>query len=202
MSWMRIERYWEGGEGPEPLEARFIPVMCQHCDNAPCEPVCPVYASYHTPEGLNGQVYNRCVGTRYCGNNCPYKVRYFNWYDQSTPDDPKTFAWEEPLHWLLNPDVTVRSKGVMEKCTFCVQRIRGAQNEARVAGRELKDGDIVTACQQTCPADAIVFGNLTDTGSRVARLAADPRRYRVLESLNTQPAVTYLMKVRNLGAEA
>ncbi len=202
MQWIRIERYFEGGESGEPLEARVIPVMCQQCGNAPCEPVCPVFAAFRTADGLNGQAYNRCVGTRYCSNNCPYKVRYFNWYDQSTPDDPKTFAWEEPLHWLLNPDVTVRSKGVMEKCTFCVQRIRGAQNEARVAGRELKDGDIVTACQQTCPADAIVFGNLTDPGSRVAQLAADPRRYRVLESLNTQPAVTYLMKVRNLGAEA
>jgi anaerobic selenocysteine-containing dehydrogenase/Fe-S-cluster-containing dehydrogenase component len=202
MQWIRIERYFEGGGAGEPLEARFVPMLCQQCGNAPCEPVCPVFAAYHTSDGLNGQAYNRCVGTRYCSNNCPYKVRYFNWYDQSTPNDPKTFAWAEPLHWLLNPDVTVRSKGVMEKCTFCVQRIRGAQNAARVAGRDLVDGDIVTACQQTCPADAIVFGNLTDTGSRVARLAADPRRYRVLESLNTQPAVTYLMKVRNLGAEA
>jgi anaerobic selenocysteine-containing dehydrogenase/Fe-S-cluster-containing dehydrogenase component len=199
MQWIRIERYFEGGEGGGPLEARVLPMLCQQCANAPCEPVCPVFAAYHTADGLNGQAYNRCVGTRYCNNNCPYKVRYFNWYDRANPDDHATFAWEEPLQWLLNPDVTVRSKGVMEKCTFCVQRIRGAQNEARVAGTELKDGDIVTACQQTCPADAIVFGNLTDTGSRVARLAADPRRYRVLESLNTQPAVTYLMKVRNLG---
>jgi molybdopterin-containing oxidoreductase family iron-sulfur binding subunit len=202
MQWIRIERYFEAGGPGEPLEARFVPMLCQQCGNAPCEPVCPVFATYHTPDGLNGQAYNRCVGTRYCSNNCPYKVRYFNWYDQSTPDDPKTFAWEEPLHWLLNPDVTVRSKGVMEKCTFCVQRIRGAQNEARVAGRDLADGDVVTACQQTCPADAIVFGNLSDAESRVARLAVDPRRYRALESLNTQPAVTYLMKVRNLGGEA
>jgi molybdopterin-containing oxidoreductase family iron-sulfur binding subunit len=198
MQWIRIERYFEGGEHGEPLEARFVPMMCQHCGNAPCEPVCPVFAAYHTPDGLNGQVYNRCVGTRYCGNNCPYKVRYFNWYDMSTPDDPRTFAWPEPMHWLLNPDVTVRSKGVMEKCTFCVQRIRGAQHEARVAGRTLADGDVRTACQQTCPADAIAFGNLTDPESRVARLAGDDRGYRVLDGLNTQPAVTYLMKVRNV----
>jgi molybdopterin-containing oxidoreductase family iron-sulfur binding subunit len=198
MQWIRIERYFEGGEHGEPLEARFVPMMCQHCGNAPCEPVCPVFAAYHTPDGLNGQVYNRCVGTRYCGNNCPYKVRYFNWYDMSTPEDPRTFAWPEPMHWHLNPDVTVRSKGVMEKCTFCVHRIRGAQHEARLAGRTLADGDVRTACQQTCPAEAIVFGNLTDPQSRVARLARDDRGYRVLEGLNTQPAVTYLMKVRNV----
>jgi anaerobic selenocysteine-containing dehydrogenase/Fe-S-cluster-containing dehydrogenase component len=201
MQWIRIERYFEGGEDGEPLEVRFVPMMCQHCGNAPCEPVCPVYAAYHTPDGLNGQVYNRCVGTRYCGNNCPYKVRYFNWFDHATPDDPRTFAWADPMHWLLNPDVTVRSKGVMEKCTFCVQRIRGAQHDARAAGRTLEDGDVRTACEQTCPADAIVFGNLTDAESRVARLAADARGYGVLDGLNTQPAVTYLMKVRN-AAEA
>jgi molybdopterin-containing oxidoreductase family iron-sulfur binding subunit len=199
MQWIRIERYFEGGEAGEPLETRFVPMMCQHCGNAPCEPVCPVFAAYHTPDGLNGQVYNRCVGTRYCGNNCPYKVRYFNWFDHGTPDDPRTFAWVDPLHWLLNPDVTVRSKGVMEKCTFCVQRIRGAQHDARVAGRAVADGDVRTACEQTCPADAIVFGNLTDADSRVARLAADARGYGVLDGLNTQPAVTYLMKVRNVA---
>jgi len=199
MQWIRIERYFEGGEGDDPLETRFVPMMCQHCGNAPCEPVCPVFAAYHTPDGLNGQVYNRCVGTRYCGNNCPYKVRYFNWFDHGTPDDPRTFAWVDPMHWLLNPDVTVRSKGVMEKCTFCVQRIRGAQHEARVAKRTVRDGDVRTACEQTCPADAIVFGNLTDAESRVARLAADARGYGVLDGLNTQPAVTYLMKVRNVA---
>ncbi len=198
MQWIRIERYYEGGENGEPLEARFVPMLCQHCGNAPCEPVCPVFAAYHTPDGLNGQIYNRCVGTRYCGNNCPYKVRYFNWYDHSTPVDPKTFAWPEPMNWLLNPDVTVRSKGVMEKCTFCVQRIRGAQNRARLDGTELRDGDVLTACQQTCPADAIVFGNLNDPDSRVAALAADDRGYQVLDGLNTRPAITYLQKVRNV----
>ena len=201
MQWIRIERYFEGGEDGEPLEVRFVPMMCQHCGNAPCEPVCPVFAAYHTPDGLNGQVYNRCVGTRYCSNNCPYKVRYFNWYDMSEPVDPY-FAWPDPLHWLLNPDVTVRSKGVMEKCTFCVQRIRGAQNAARLRGTPLRDGDVVTACQQTCPAGAITFGNLTDPASRVAALAADPRAYHVLDGLNTKSAVTYLMKVRNLAEEA
>jgi molybdopterin-containing oxidoreductase family iron-sulfur binding subunit len=202
MHWIRIERYFEGGEDGEPLEARFVPMMCQQCGNAPCEPVCPVFAAYHTADGLNGQAYNRCVGTRYCSNNCPYKVRYFNWFDHGTPADPRTFAWPDPMHWLLNPDVTVRSKGVMEKCTFCVQRIRGAQHEARVAGRTVQDGEVRTACEQTCPADAIVFGNRTDAQSRVARLAADDRGYRVLDGLNTQPAVTYLMKVRNLAEEA
>lgn len=199
MQWIRIERYFEGGQHGEPLEVRFVPMMCQHCGNAPCEPVCPVFAAYHTPDGLNGQVYNRCVGTRYCSNNCPYKVRYFNWYDMSTAKDP-TFAWPEPMHWLLNPDVTVRSKGVMEKCTFCIQRIRGGQHRARMEGRALADGEVRTACQQTCPADAIVFGNLTDAAARVAQLAQDARGYRVLDGLNTKPAVTYLMKVRNVVA--
>ncbi len=190
MSWMRIERYWEGGEEPgEPLEARVIPMLCQHCANAPCEAVCPVYATYHTPDGLNGQVYNRCVGTRYCSNNCPYKVRYFNWYAYNQK------AFPEPLNLQLNPDVTVRARGVMEKCTFCVQRIRFGQHQARLADRELADGEIVTACAQACPSDAIVFGDLNDPSSRVGRLATDLRNYHVLEDLNTRPAVTYLAKV-------
>ncbi len=198
MSWIRIERYFEGGEPDEPLEARVLPMICQQCSSAPCEPVCPVYAAYHTPDGLNGQVYNRCVGTRYCSNNCPYKVRYFNYFDYQHSADP-AFAWPEPLHWLLNPDVTVRAKGVMEKCTFCVQRIRGAQHQAKLDGRErLGDGEIVTACQQTCPSEAIVFGDLNDPNSRVARAAADGRGYHVLGDLNTRPAVTYLKKVRHL----
>jgi len=171
-------------------------MLCQHCTNAPCEPVCPVFAAYHTPDGLNAQVYNRCVGTRYCSNNCPYKVRYFNWFDYQNPADP-AFAWPDPLHWLLNPDITVRSKGVMEKCTFCIQRIREAQHRARMDGVPLRDGEIKTACEQTCPADAIVFGDLNDPDSRVSRLALDPRGYKVLESLNTRPAITYLARVRN-----
>ncbi len=189
LTWMRIERYWEGGEYAEPLEARFVPMLCQHCDNAPCEPVCPVYAAYHTPDGLNGQVYNRCVGTRYCANNCPYKVRYFNWYAYNQR------AFPEPLNLGLNPDVTVRARGVMEKCTFCVQRIRGAQNQARLEDRKIEDGEIVTACAQACPSGAIVFGDTKDPASQVSRLREDHRGYHILEDLNVRPAVTYLAKV-------
>jgi anaerobic selenocysteine-containing dehydrogenase/Fe-S-cluster-containing dehydrogenase component len=189
MSWMRIERYWEGGEHGEPLEARFAPVMCQHCDNAPCEPVCPVYAAYHTPDGLNGQVYNRCVGTRYCSNNCPFKVRYYNWLKYNET------AFPEPLNLQLNPEVTVRARGVMEKCTFCVHRIRGAQHVAKLENRELRDGDVVTACQQACPSGAIRFGNVKDPNAKVVEWAANARGYTMLELTNVRPAVTYLAKV-------
>jgi molybdopterin-containing oxidoreductase family iron-sulfur binding subunit len=196
LTWMRIERYWEGGEQPgQPVFARFVPMLCQHCANAPCEPVCPVYAAYHTPDGLNGQVYNRCVGTRYCANNCPYKVRYFNWYKYNE------MAWPEPLNLQLNPDVTVRARGVMEKCTFCIQRIRGAQNDARLENRTIRDGEFTTACAQACPSDAIVFGNAADPASRVAQIKQNPRGYRVLEDLNTRSAITYLAKVLH-SAEA
>ncbi|HEX9611817.1 MAG TPA: molybdopterin-dependent oxidoreductase [Gemmatimonadales bacterium] len=194
MSWLRIERYVSGGADGEPVTAVVNPMLCQHCGNAPCEPVCPVYAAYHTPDGLNGQVYNRCVGTRYCANNCPYKVRYFNWYNFAEQGGAWE-AWPEPLHMLLNPDVTVREKGVMEKCTFCVQRIRGAQNQARLEDRAVKDGEIVPACAQTCPSEAIVFGDLNDPASRVHVLAENPRGYHVLENLNTKPAITYLARV-------
>jgi anaerobic selenocysteine-containing dehydrogenase/Fe-S-cluster-containing dehydrogenase component len=189
MTWLRIERYWEEGHGTNAPKARFIPMLCQHCTNAPCEPVCPVYAAYHTPDGLNGQIYNRCVGTRYCANNCPYKVRYFNWYKYNER------AWPDPLHLQLNPDVTVRARGVMEKCTFCIQRIRGAQNDARLENRPLRDGEFTTACAQACPSDAIVFGNVKDPTSRVALLQQNPRGYRVLEDLNTRSAITYLAEV-------
>ena len=182
--WIRIERYWEG-EYPN-VKARFLPVFCQQCGNAPCEPVCPVYAAYHTPDGLNGQAYTRCVGTRYCANNCPWKVRVFNWF---------TYDFPAPLHLQLNPDVTVREKGVMEKCTFCVQRIREGQRRAHQEGRPVRDGEIVPACAQTCPTEAIVFGNIADPASAVARAARSPRAYRTFETLNTQPAVVYLRKV-------
>ncbi|HYE92584.1 MAG TPA: 4Fe-4S dicluster domain-containing protein, partial [Terriglobales bacterium] len=197
INWIRIERYFAHDDA-ELAEARtggatFLPMLCQHCGNAPCEPVCPVYASYHTPDGLNAQVYNRCVGTRYCANNCPYKVRYYNYF---------TYEWPEPLNWQLNPDVTVREKGIMEKCTFCVQRIRDHERTARLEDRPLVDGEIVPACAQTCPGDAIVFGNLRDRNSRVARIAASGRGYRVLEHLNTQSAITYLKKVVPEGSEA
>ncbi|PYO59508.1 MAG: hypothetical protein DMD70_12385 [Gemmatimonadetes bacterium] len=195
MSWLRIERYYTGGGGGgHPVGALVTPMLCQQCGNAPCEPVCPVYAAYHTPDGLNGQVYNRCVGTRYCANNCPYKVRYFNWYNYAEQGG-EWESWPDPLNMLLNPDVTVREKGVMEKCTFCVQRIRGAQNRARLEDRNVQDGDITPACAQACPSEAIVFGDLHDKTSRVAALAHDPRGYHVLAGLNTQPAITYLAKV-------
>jgi molybdopterin-containing oxidoreductase family iron-sulfur binding subunit len=189
LSWMRIERYWEGGTDGEPVEARFVPMPCQHCDNAPCEPVCPVYAAYHTPDGLNGQIYNRCVGTRYCGNNCPYKVRYFNWHAYATK------AFVAPLNLQLNPDVVVRARGVMEKCTFCVHRIRQEQHDAKVEDRALKDGDVVTACAQACPSGAITFGDMKDPESLVSRTKQDHRGYHILEDINVRPAITYLAKV-------
>ncbi len=192
MAWLRIERYEELLEGG-PNDVRFLPMLCQHCTYAPCETVCPVFAAYHNPEGLNAQAYNRCVGTRYCSNNCPYKVREFNWFDYSAPEKD-TFAFPEPLNWQLNPDVTVRSKGVMEKCTFCIQRILEGKGKARDENRPLADGDIQTACQQSCPSRAIVFGDLLDPGSEVSRLSADERRYWVFNELNTQPGITYLKK--------
>ena len=200
MSWMRIERYWRPAAGGQAsgLQVAVTPMLCQQCTLAPCEPVCPVFAAYHTPDGLNAQVYNRCVGTRYCANNCPYKVRHFNWYDYAEPGG-EWESWPDPLNMLLNPDVTVREKGVMEKCTFCVQRIRGAQNRARLENRAVQDGEITPACAQACPSEAIVFGDLHDRNSRVARLARDPRGYHVLEELNTQPAITYLARVVDAG---
>ena len=165
-------------------------MLCQHCNNAPCEPVCPVFAAYHTPDGLNAQAYNRCVGTRYCANNCPYKVRVFNWYRYTRENIP------EPMNWQFNPDVTVRDNGVMEKCTFCVQRIRDAGNRAAVEGRDVREGEVRTACQSVCPSDVIAFGNIRDPESRVAAAAGDERAYRVLDAfINTQPAVHYLKQV-------
>ena len=189
MSWLRIERFVEpqgATEGGAPVDSRFLPMLCQHCDHAPCESVCPVYATYHSEEGLNAQIYNRCVGTRYCSNNCPYKVRRFNWWDPEFP---------EPLNLQLNPDVTVRSAGVMEKCTFCVQRIQEGKDRARDEDRPVRDGDVTPACAQTCPAQAIVFGDLKDPQSRVSQLSAADRGYHALGVLNTRPGVTYLKKV-------
>ncbi|RCK77415.1 MAG: Alternative complex III, subunit ActB [Ignavibacteriae bacterium] len=184
MHWIRIERYLE--EEFFDYGNRFIPMMCQHCENAPCEPVCPVYAAYHSKDGLNVQVYNRCIGTRYCSNNCPYKVRRFNWFSYEHP---------YPTYLQLNPDVTVRDKGVMEKCTFCVQRIIEAKNKAKDEFREIVDGEIQPACVQTCPTNALVFGNLLDENSQVSRLKNNPRAYRVLEEYNTRSAITYLKRV-------
>lgn len=186
--WIRIERYWVG-EFPN-VRARFLPVLCQQCANAPCEPVCPVYATAHNPEGLNMQVYNRCIGTRFCGNNCPWQVRFFNF------DQPR---WPDPLASQLNPDVTVRSTGVMEKCSFCIQRIRRLERAAKAQGRDLKDGEVQTACAQACPPGALVFGDLNDPNSRVSQLAKDRRAYLLLGDLGTEPVVTYLKKVDPYG---
>ena len=194
MAWLRIDRF-EEKLAPGAADVRFIPMMCQHCGDAPCEMVCPVYATYHTPEGLNGQVYNRCVGTRYCSNNCPYKVRSFNWFDYSAPEKT-TFAFPEPLNWQLNPDVTVRSKGVMEKCTMCVQRILEGKGNAKDEDRPVRDGEIQTACAQGCPTKAITFGDLADESSAVHAASHGERRYWVFEELNTKPGVTYLQKVK------
>ena len=202
MAWIRIERYYEGGEdGGADFDTRFVPMMCQHCGNAPCEPVCPVYATYHSPDGLNVQVYNRCVGTRYCSNNCPYKVRYFNWFGYGEPARPQ-YAFPEPLNWQLNPDVTVRGKGVMEKCTFCVQRIREAENRASAEKRTLRPDEFTTACAASCPSRAITFGDAADENWTVTQLAKDARAYHVFEELNTYTAVVYLKKVSHPTAAA
>ena len=191
MSWIRIDRYYTGN--PADAEVVFQPLMCQHCDNAPCETVCPVLATVHSNEGLNEMVYNRCVGTRYCSNNCPYKVRRFNWFNYAK-------LIEKPMHMALNPDVTVRPRGVMEKCTFCVQRIKEGKNKAKTEGRKLKDGDIKTACQTSCPTDAIVFGDLNDSESQVSQMfKQEPRSYALLEEWNAAPSVRYLSKIRNNG---
>ena len=178
MSWLRIEPFY-GDAG----DVEFLPMLCQHCHAAPCETVCPVYAAYHNPEGLNVQVYNRCVGTRYCSNNCPYKVRRFNWF---------WHRWEKPLNRMQNPDLETRGVGVMEKCTFCIQRIRAAKDRGKDEGRKVRDGEVTTACAQSCPTGAIVFGNLLDADSRVYRLARSDRAYRVFEALGTDPSVYYL----------
>ena len=183
MGWLSIERYHDE---QHPEKVTFLPMLCQHCDNAPCETVCPVYAPHHSKEGLNNQIYNRCIGTRFCVQNCPYKVRRFNWFDWKYP---------KPMNLQLNPDVTVRSKGVMEKCSFCVQRIKVAHTNAKNEKRMIKDGEVVPACVQTCPTDALVFGSLMDKQSRVRKLVDDPRAYQVMGYLNTKPAVIYLKKV-------
>ncbi len=193
MHWIRIDRYYSGDQEPDAesdIKVFHQPMMCQHCDNAPCETVCPVLATVHGDEGLNEQAYNRCVGTRYCANNCPYKVRRFNWFNYAHDDSLQNL--------LLNPDVTVRTRGVMEKCSMCVQRIEEGKIEARRQGQPLVDGQIQTACQQSCPAQAIVFGNMNDPDSRVSAALENPRRYRVLEEFNFRPSVAYLRVVKNV----
>jgi molybdopterin-containing oxidoreductase family iron-sulfur binding subunit len=183
MAWLSVERYHD----PHHMEKiTFLPMLCQHCDNAPCESVCPVYAPHHSKEGLNNQIYNRCIGTRFCVQNCPYKVRRFNWFD---------WKWPSPLNLQLNPDITVRSKGVMEKCSFCIQRIKETHGIAKDENRMIRDGEVTPACVQTCPTRALVFGNLIDQKSQVRKLAADRRAYQVMGYMNTKPAVIYLKKV-------
>jgi len=190
MHWLRIDRYYSDRDGE--VDVAHQPMLCQHCGKAPCEAVCPVLATVHSEEGLNEQVYNRCVGTRYCANNCPYKVRRFNWFDYAHDDQLQNL--------VLNPDVTVRSRGVMEKCTFCIQRIELARIEVHRLGRDLIDGDIQTACQQSCPTQAILFGDLHDPKSRVAGRKRCRRAYRALEELNVDPSISYLALVRNREA--
>jgi anaerobic selenocysteine-containing dehydrogenase/Fe-S-cluster-containing dehydrogenase component len=183
MAWLQVQRYLDPKYG---IKVNFLPMLCQHCDNAPCESVCPVFAPHHNKEGINNQIYNRCIGTRFCSQNCPYKVRRFNWFD---------WKWPAPLNLQLNPDVTVRSKGVMEKCSFCIQRIKAAHNNAKNENRSIRDGEVIPACAQTCPTNALIFGNLMDPDSRVRKLVEDPRAYQVMGYLNTKPAVIYLKKV-------
>ena len=218
MHWIRIEHYWdedlgeEGGSEFPDQGAQFLPMMCQQCEAAPCETVCPVGATNHTADGLNSQVYNRCIGSRYCSANCPYKVRYFNWYDYPTTDD----VWPAEMTQQLNPDVTVRGKGVMEKCTFCIQRLHAVKGTAKNEGRLVRDGEVQVACQEACPTDAISFGNLIDPESRVHKQwkaqqveldkdkqlkdekegGTDLRGYRILENMRPYPSVMYLERVR------
>lgn len=192
MQWLRVDRYFSGD--PDAPEVAVQPVMCVHCEMAPCEYVCPVNATVHSDEGLNEMVYNRCVGTRYCSNNCPYKVRRFNFFSYTT-------NYTDVEKMVMNPDVTVRARGVMEKCTYCVQRIERARIETRVAGTQLKDGDIVTACQQACPSQAIVFGSLHDPQSKVSQWHKDERRYDLLHELGTRPRTAYLARVKNPNPE-
>jgi molybdopterin-containing oxidoreductase family iron-sulfur binding subunit len=215
MHWLRIDRYFVTSENADDLKAVvFQPMLCQHCDNAPCENVCPVAATNHSAEGINQMAYNRCIGTRYCANNCPYKVRRFNWADytgaDSFPDnqdqkligklDPVVHQMNDELtRMVLNPDVTVRSRGVIEKCSFCIQRVQEAKLNAKKENRILADGEAKTACMQACPTEAIVFGNVHDKESRVAKMREEneQRLFYVIEQLHTLPNVNYLAKIRN-----
>jgi molybdopterin-containing oxidoreductase family iron-sulfur binding subunit len=212
MHWLRIDRYFSGDmDNPNVV---FQPMMCQHCDNAPCENVCPVAATNHSSEGLNQMTYNRCIGTRYCANNCPYKVRRFNWADytgaDSFPDNQEGIVNDVVMNMnddltrmVLNPDVTVRSRGVIEKCSFCVQRLQEGKLAAKKSSRPLEDADLKVACQQACPTHAITFGNANNKESAISKVRVDNpnRQFYVLEQLHVLPGVTYLAKVRNAEEE-
>jgi molybdopterin-containing oxidoreductase family iron-sulfur binding subunit len=194
MHWLRIDAYFGGDDINNPEGPHFQPVLCQQCEQAPCEVVCPVHATVHSAEGLNDMVYNRCVGTRYCSNNCPYKVRRFNFLLYQD--------WDTPQYKLMrNPEVSIRSRGVMEKCTYCTQRIASARIEAQKDGREIRDGEVVTACQAACPTNAFSFGDMNDHSSAVSKSKQDPRNYTLLNNLNTQPRTTYLAELKNQNKE-
>jgi molybdopterin-containing oxidoreductase family iron-sulfur binding subunit len=191
MHWLRVDRYYAGPvDAPETY---FQPVPCMHCEKAPCEVVCPVNATVHTHDGLNAQVYNRCIGTRYCSQNCPYKVRRFNFLDHQSFDKDEAGP-EQGVH---NPNVSVRSRGVMEKCTYCVQRISAKRIQAQIEKRDIADGEVVTACQQACPTQAITFGDRNRKDAKVVREKSAPQNYALLEELNTRPRTTYLGKISN-----
>ena len=194
MHWLRIDAYYGGNDINDPQGPHFQPVLCMQCEQAPCEVVCPVHATVHSAEGLNDMVYNRCVGTRYCSNNCPYKVRRFNFLLYQD--------WDTPQYKLMrNPEVTVRSRGVMEKCTYCTQRISAARIEAEKDGRLIRDGEVVTACQAVCPTNAITFGDMNDPNSAITKAKKDHRDYKLLNELNTQPRTTYLAGLKNQNKE-
>jgi len=199
MHWMRIDRYYS--DEPENPRVFRQPVMCQHCDNAPCENVCPVSATMHSNEGLNQVAYVRCIGTKYCINNCPYRVRRFNWYKYMNNEKFDFNQNSDLSRLVLNPDVTVRERGVVEKCTLCVQRIQEKKLEAKLEGRQLRDGEVQPACVQSCPSGAMVFGNMNDPDSEVSKLKREERNYHLLEQLHTLPSIGYLTKVRNVEPE-
>ena len=191
---LRVDTFFSVYDVNNPGSLHFQPVLCQQCEQAPCEVVCPVTATAHNPEGLNDMVYNRCVGTRYCSNNCPYKVRRFNFMLYQD--------WDTPQYKLMrNPEVTVRSRGVMEKCTYCVQRINAARIEADKEDRKIRDGEIVTACQSVCPTEAILFGDLNDPNSKISKSRHNARNYKLLADLNTRPRTEFMARVRNPNPE-